>query len=802
MNRRVFCRLVAVTPSGLNATLERFETPERTTAEKTGFPGDDYTPFGYLDNPWHSWALHRSGVLRSAPGIGFSLFYPAGPGGYFSFEKNNIYEAELTLQFNIGGESLRTQQQFATVHLRATHHSKNLLTYAFQLGSLDVTCTFLQVNEDAIGTLITLAEASAKRTPVRVFACHRVQLGGESWWGRDGLSGGFDAESDTLWIRSFATGPVFALTGSATSAGHVISTKPFDIAPDFTRGTSGSPKTSYFPAPLYGALVYDFEVTATGTQSLGLLMARGTNMPQAVEHARASLGSTRREIARKEGEDAQFWNSAPRLSGNWPAHWKRGWVYDFETLRMMVRRPIGLYKHPWDPMQIQAPRNVLAETSIDMWALSYADPDSAKQVFLGQFQDAVSDNVPCMREDGTMNMVAADGSECGTSISWCFPYFCAESIFDRTRDLVWLRSLYPRLSALLRWTLTNRSDRGGFLVGKCSWETGMDASKRFLIEQPTGGELTEFIRLVELQAAAAHAGRVLARFAAVVGDGKSVQEWQAVADRFTAHTQELWKDGWFRDFDARSMQFVTSVAPDPAQSAPAFCGVATENQRDQMRPVLRQIYQNSHARGGNPAEGWDDGLAWSSLMLPYLESIWASNDRPLAAEVVFLIAQRIYRSMDRRSVEQVAGTDSALQLGWPGVSCEVWGAHGAFGGEGYGWGAVMPAHIIRSIAGARETHNPREMWLCPNLPPDFIESGKRYGLSRLRWGTIADPLDVEYHVLDSGRLSITVTCARKTQVKSIRAGKQVVTPSQDGMSRFHFEASNHEQCLIEFTLSE
>jgi hypothetical protein len=88
---------------------------------------------------------------------------------------------------------------------------------------------------------------------------------------------------------------------------------------------------------------------------------------------RASLTTAGQEIARKHGEDAHFWDSAPQLTGDWPAHWKRGWVYDYETLRMMVRRPIGVYKHAWDAMQIQAPRNVLAETSIDMWALSYAD---------------------------------------------------------------------------------------------------------------------------------------------------------------------------------------------------------------------------------------------------------------------------------------------------------------------------------------------------------------------------------------------------------------------------------------------
>src|SRR6476469_1629343 len=98
----------------------------------------------------------------------------------------------------------------------------------------------------------------------------------------------------------------------------------------------------------------------------------------------------------------------------------------------MVRRPMRVYNHAWDGMQIQAPRSVLAESSIDMWALSYANPGLAKQVFLGQFLDALGDNVPCTREDGVMNMVATDGSECGTSISWCFPFFCAASIFDRT----------------------------------------------------------------------------------------------------------------------------------------------------------------------------------------------------------------------------------------------------------------------------------------------------------------------------------------------------------------------------------
>ena len=66
MNRRAFCGLLAVTPvCSERDSLEHSKLQDDQLAKRTRFPRDDYTPFGYLDNPWHSWALHRSGVLRS-----------------------------------------------------------------------------------------------------------------------------------------------------------------------------------------------------------------------------------------------------------------------------------------------------------------------------------------------------------------------------------------------------------------------------------------------------------------------------------------------------------------------------------------------------------------------------------------------------------------------------------------------------------------------------------------------------------------------------------------------------------------
>lgn len=482
-DRRRFCKLVAVAP-GVIAFRANAGGDERGTS---GFPLGDYTPFGYLDNPWHTWGLHRSGVLRSLPGIGVEWFYPAGPGGYFDYQRNNIYALEFSLAFQIGSRRFRSPEEFDPAQLSSPYHTKNILAYRFAHQSVHVTASFALLNENTLGASVELWNQSGEPKMIRILAIETYRLGAAEWWGRDGLTGTFDTKSGVLSLRSFAAGTVSALAGSLSSSAHFISNKEEEIGSWF-EGASSSEPASYYPEPQHGGLRYEVTLAAGAREEVTVVMARGANAPAAQRSALLSLGEISGSLVAKRTEDDGFWRDAPQLEGDWPSHWKHGWVYDFETLRMMVRRPIGIYKHFWEAMQIQAPRNVLAETSVDMWALSYAAPAIAKAVFLGQFQDALEDNIPCTRENGVMNMVAADGSACGTSISWCYPFFCAASIFERTWDFEWLRELYPRLAALLRWTLNNRRDRAGFLVGKCSWETGIDASKRFLINQPTGGE--------------------------------------------------------------------------------------------------------------------------------------------------------------------------------------------------------------------------------------------------------------------------------------------------------------------------
>ncbi|MGH9393980.1 MAG: hypothetical protein ACRD1E_07400, partial [Terriglobales bacterium] len=711
-------------------------------AQLGGFPRDAYTPFGYLDNPHHSWALHRSGVIRSVPAIGFGFYFPAWPGGYFDYSRDALYQALLRIGIAVDGRVHLDSNDFAPGQLSAPHHSHNLFTFAFTAAGVAIEASFLQVGEDTLAAQVRLRNLDRQAHRLALLAAQEYHLGAASWWGRDGLTGAYSASGDCLTMRSFAAGTAFRLSLSEPSSGHQVTAAAAELRQwlaDSNAGAGAAQAVSYFPQPLFAGLRRDLELAPGGEATLWAWMTRHANLAgAATEQRRAHASSTATLAARRRDDDA-FWSLAPRLGGDWPETWRRGFVYDFETLRMMVRPAQGAYRQRWDAMQIQAPRNVLAETSLDMWALSYADPAAARELLLGQFEDAVEANVPCMRENGEMNMVAADGEACGTSIAWCYPLWCIASVAGRAPDLDWQRRLYPLLARFVRWTLAHRTDAAGYVVGKCSWETGMDASSRFLVDQPTGAEMIDFIRVVELQAAMAHAAGLLADWAPSAGDG-GAGNWKRLASEYRAKTQSLWNgSNWFEDFDTRSGRAIVPPAPgangplrrEVGQCAPVFLQQATAAQIQAMLPLLAEYRARPQYY-----------LEWPSLVLPYLETLWTAGARALAAEVVADIADRVYSSLDRRS--------PTPGLGWPGVSCEMWGLRGAQGGEGYGWGATLPAHIIRSVIGMRAEGE--RLALCPNFPEALAVQGRRYLIDNLQFR--GDRLGLEYEILGADRVRV------------------------------------------------
>ncbi|MGN6593461.1 MAG: hypothetical protein ACTHJX_11250 [Terriglobales bacterium] len=777
MNRREFVSGMAVTGAWLGTRPRRARAQAAAAspadAASGHFPAGDYTPYGYLDNPFHSWDLHRSGVLRSVEAMGFGFYYPAGPGGYFDYRDSAIYQMLLRVGAAIEGQAFLDAADFAPGQLTAPHHTHNLFTFAFEARDVRLEAAFVQVAEDTLAARVRLRNLGGAPRRCTLLAAHEYHLGAERWWGRDGLTGAAEPGGGALTTRGFAAGDACRLSSSHPGAEAHLSTADGAARAFLLGGAPAGAAVSYFPAPLHAALRLALNLAPGATEEVTFWLTRAVNLPQVRTEQRRARAATAAAFAERAADDDRFWAGAPRLEGDWPASWRHGWVYDFETLRMNVRRPLGLYRHTWDGMQIQAPRNVLAETSLDMWALSYADPATAMEVLAGQFADAVEPNVPCMRESGVMNMVAADGSACGTSIAWCYPLFCMESVARRAGDRAWRAALYPRLAAFVHWTLDHRTDPDGYVVGKCSWETGMDASSRFLIQQPTGAELIDFIRVVELQAATAHACGWLAALASEQRLAADAAAWRALQQRYLAKTQSLWNGrDWFEDFNTRDGKPIVLVNPptgqlgrEVGQCAPIFLGQATAAQTAAMRPLLREYRTRPQYF-----------LEWPSFVLPYLESLWTAGERALAAELVHHNAERVVSSTDRR-----APTEG---LGWPGVSCEMWALKGALGGEGYGWGATLPAHILRTVVGFRETADAAHCELSPNLPDALAVAGRGYTVRNLRFAN--DRLDVRYDVLAGGRVQVSGEWAAGTRCVAAEGATLEAAGRQ-----FRFTVPNH-----------
>jgi hypothetical protein len=476
-------------------------------------------------------------------------------------------------------------------------------------------------------------------------------------------------------------------------------------------------------SPLPGrALSPDRPITSS---PLELILARGRTAGEAcrrLEEARRTAGAER---ARLLADDDGFWAGAPRLAGDWPAHWRRGLVYDLETLRMMVKQPIGIYRHRWDAMQIQAPRVVLAEAAIDALLLSYADAQLAQELLLGTFLDAPLPNVPCSREDGSSNMVAADGTVCGTAPAWGYPFVVLEWLAALRPDNAWLARIYSRLAEHLDWWLEQRRAADGWLFYACSWESGQDDSPRFGAQPLGGGHPIRHIRPVDLHAAMAHAAAVMGRFAAALGRALDQRKWANVAAEFAARTYQLWNGARYADFDASAG--ASTGVDDVMLLAPLALGLP------HLHPKAREAIARLDA----------NALTWPMNAWTACAAALAAGKPDKAAELAAAICERAYGFWDARAAQPGRTL--------PGIACEYWPLDGRCGGEGYGWGAFTTHLLLHVLAGIAPT--PHGVRIRPNLPPSWRVPGRRYDVW-LRWRE--QPLEIAIEPLAGGRAAVTV----------------------------------------------
>jgi len=103
-------------------------------------PHDDFTPHGYLDNPYHSWKLNPSGVLRSLQPLGMGWHVP----NLGSYVHNQFqYTAHLTIGLKIHDLVLVTPDDFwrNRCTISSQLHTKNRFEYTCFVPKYDLTLT-------------------------------------------------------------------------------------------------------------------------------------------------------------------------------------------------------------------------------------------------------------------------------------------------------------------------------------------------------------------------------------------------------------------------------------------------------------------------------------------------------------------------------------------------------------------------------------------------------------------------------------------------------------------------------------
>jgi hypothetical protein len=667
------------------------------------FPIDDYTPFAYLDIPEHTRNLTPKGVVRSHD-IGFRWHFPAYAGTYGG--RRETYRAGFRLSLN--GKTALDDFEFTG----SRYHSKNIVEFEQRTAESRAVSTWQMVGPDALRAKVS----ASGRLGVEIEYTRLLSANGE--WGESGLVARF--VDGILILQGFEDGEAFAFLSSVPSAEIAVARNDGAPEPLATGGYLTVTGSKSETVSLRASVQFR-------SGDADVILARGNTAGLAIARARAAQREADAEAARLRAENEAFWENAPRLSGDWPAHWRRGLVYDLETLRMMVKAPVGIYEHVWDAMQIQAPRVVLAETAIDALLISYADPAVARELMYGVFADAPEINVPCTREDGTYNMVAADGTACGTAPQWGYPWLVLDWLYRLEPDRAWLERIYPLLHAHLQWWIRHRTSESGHLFYACSWESGQDDSPRYGEQPLGGGHPVRHIEPVDLVAAMAHAARTMATFATELGYPHDVQGWKTLEADYAEQTSRLWNGARYADLDHRAGS--STDVDDLMLLAPVALDVSSDEHRAALKPVIEAIP--------------DAALVWPCLTWTAVEAAKRTGATETASALAAAVVDRAYRFWDARRPAP-GGTN-------PGIAGEYWPLHGRCGGEGYGWGAYTTRLLLHDLIGIDAIQGGLE--IRPNLPAFLREPGKRYRVDFVLRGR---PVAITIEPIDAANALVAV----------------------------------------------
>jgi hypothetical protein len=722
------------------------------------FPIDTYTPFGYLANPFHrarSWTDVEAGLLRTADdAVGLGWVEPTA--------RWPADEASVMLTLSWNDRDYQTRSDFNRLGLSSRHHTSLLFSYDWRLDAVKGSLAFALADRDALVGELVLANSGALPGLVeaRLILRARSSAGPLAVEWQDGVWLARHARSARNWAFGVA-GP----SGTPLDAAMLDST-PIQSGENVIAAGFG--------------YRLDLPPGAASTIRFGL---ERRDVKAAKRFSAVSLSAD--ACARRRQEDDTFYAGAALPTGDWPDSWKRGWIYDLETTRACIFPPGGFFGGEWPSWMISWPRVVVAEGTLDAARFSYADPARALILVQTLFSDTTAPNVPCLFQGGEPNMVAKDGTICGTSPAWCLPFHNLWLLYCRTLDRDWLDALVPRLEGYLDYWLRERTDEAGWIVYKCTWEAGEDCTPR-LDPKAEGDEvISHWVRPVELQATLAHSAAVLAKFCAEVGQNERARRWLRIADDYTQRTQTLWDSsaGRYRDWDKRTGTFLVGSGEssywktDPVRFSalsltPLVAGIPDAAQRAQLAREI-EYYD---------AAPW---CLWPSWSFVVAEAASATGWHEFAGRYARRIVERVYAANDRRTLADAPRPT-------PGTAPEFWPLDLAEfnGSDGYGWGATTSSLWIRQIFGFQDAEpSPNVTFvLAPSLPAEFLRPGRCFGFANLPYRGLR--LAIGYQVVDDGLLA-TVSANRATKAQVVGPNGEAFAGQLSSAGELRFRVTNN-----------
>lgn len=714
-----------------------FKQTSRRGTHESNFPIGNYTPYGYLHTPKHT-GLNPTGIVRSVPPLGFGV-WTGGLHGYGMNQMRHInnYVCMVLPSVRVNDVLLADLSDFdmKNIAIVSKYHSSRVMSYDIEIDGVRFSFIWFRINEDALA-LKVMVYGDVKAS-VQVDLHLKYGMNGSTWWGSDAVT--MRCESSGLIGKILAYGDIFCLKADIAPSVGVTAQTDEDIR-HWQEGKirlGPGPCSTRLPDPVSGLLGYAHDLEEGEEYCFHVLLTRGVNERTARKIFKETIDAAPSVLAARVAEDKAFYQNAPILEGDWPESWKRGWVIDFETLRMNIMDPIGIYHHHWDGMQALNPRVVVGETAIDMLTLGYADINTALEIIEGMFADAQEVYVPCSREDGSVNMIGEDGSECATAPIWGMPMRAIRILLARSGNISWLTRLYPRLKAYVLWWRDNRTDAQGWYHCNNSWESGQDGSIRFITSDNRGTSIKEAanaerVRTADLEAAMAAAMEDMAHFAQLIHQDDDVEFWQSQAQAGRLRVDSMFVDNCYRDFDATTGEpIMTAEHHDIMLTMPVALGLSSDEQKRKMQ-WLFDMYEK---RMDTCDFGQGYAPYWPPILQTLTEELYHMGDQQRTANMLSRLLNDAWERNDSRRHQpgpKMPGIPEKYCMRIPGIARENlskdWDLAGC---ENYGWGCLGPALLIENILGLRpEDAYGQSFSLNPALP-DFFSDGV-YSVINLR----------------------------------------------------------------------